>query len=225
MDESTADDRSAPCATGFAGQRMLVVPAACGAGGAEPARSQASSSSPTPGCSRTRPGTGDRGPTARSEHVLLVCTDGAGVVPDRPDGTGRACRAWRRRAAARGRTARVRRRRRRPVDAVVVPRPRGRRRRPRRRGSRRAGGPVTHLRDAAPVASLVSQVIDALDAGTPRPAFVRPRAPPGTRSPTSSRPGDAHPARAQPRRAGARASADDAPAADLGRRRSPRWSG
>lgn len=29
-----------------------------------------------------------------------------------------------------------------------------------------AGGPVSHLRDAAPVASLVSQVIDALDAGT-----------------------------------------------------------
>lgn len=28
-----------------------------------------------------------------------------------------------------------------------------------------AGGPVTHLRDPAPVASLVSQVIDALDAG------------------------------------------------------------
>lgn len=29
-----------------------------------------------------------------------------------------------------------------------------------------AGGPVTHLRDAAPIASLVSQAIDGLDAGT-----------------------------------------------------------
>jgi AraC-like DNA-binding protein len=36
-----------------------------------------------------------------------------------------------------------------------------------------AGGPVTHLRDAAPVASLVSQVIDALDEGTTTTASVR----------------------------------------------------
>lgn len=33
-------------------------------------------------------------------------------------------------------------------------------------GREAAGGPVTHLRDAAPVASLVSQVVDGLDAGT-----------------------------------------------------------
>lgn len=33
-------------------------------------------------------------------------------------------------------------------------------------GHTAAGGPVTHLRDAAPVASLVSQVIDGLDTGT-----------------------------------------------------------
>jgi transcriptional regulator GlxA family with amidase domain len=36
-----------------------------------------------------------------------------------------------------------------------------------------AGGPVTHLRDAAPVASLVSQVIDALDDGTTTATFLR----------------------------------------------------
>lgn len=33
-------------------------------------------------------------------------------------------------------------------------------------GHATAGGPVTHLRDAAPVASLVSQVVDGLDTGT-----------------------------------------------------------
>ena len=40
-------------------------------------------------------------------------------------------------------------------------------------GHAAAGGPVTHLRDAAPVASLVSQVIDALDAGMTGAAFIR----------------------------------------------------
>ncbi|WP_456824489.1 helix-turn-helix domain-containing protein [Cellulomonas sp. P5_E12] len=40
-----------------------------------------------------------------------------------------------------------------------------------------AGGPVTHLRDAAPIASLVSQVIDALDAGMTSTAFVRAAGP------------------------------------------------
>lgn len=36
-----------------------------------------------------------------------------------------------------------------------------------------AGGPVTHLRDPAPVASLVSQVIDAIDTGPTLAALVR----------------------------------------------------
>jgi AraC-like DNA-binding protein len=36
-----------------------------------------------------------------------------------------------------------------------------------------AGGPVTHLRDPAPVASLVSQVIDALDSGPTTAGFTR----------------------------------------------------
>jgi AraC-like DNA-binding protein len=42
-----------------------------------------------------------------------------------------------------------------------------------RAARRAAGGPVTHLRDPAPVASLVSQVIDALDSGPTTAGFTR----------------------------------------------------
>ncbi|WP_421733162.1 AraC family transcriptional regulator [Cellulomonas sp.] len=110
-------------------------------------------------------------PVGAAEHVLLVCTDGSGWCT-----TG-------------GATAQVER-----GDAVLL-----RAGQPHAYGAceadpwtlwwlhvvgtdsgdlvdaarEAAGGPVTHLRDAAPVASLVAQVIDALDEGTTTTAFIR----------------------------------------------------
>ncbi|NUU18706.1 AraC family transcriptional regulator [Cellulomonas humilata] len=155
---------------GFAGQRMLVVP--------RPAVERALSHPVTgklfvtdagffPHASRH----GRERPVGAAEHVLLVCTDGSGWCT-----TGRATVP-----VGRG-------------DAVLL-----RARQPHAYGASEAdpwtlwwlhvlgtdsgdlvdaareaaGGPVTHLRDAAPVASLVAQVIDALDEGTTTTAFIR----------------------------------------------------
>jgi AraC-like DNA-binding protein len=162
MDETTGDALGS-LREGFAGQRMVVVPR------------------PAVRTARTRPVTGrllvtDAGffphasrhgrerPDGAAEHVLLVCTDGAGwfAAPDGrvdvrpgdvvlvPAGTPHQYAAaehdpwtlwW---LHATGPDA----------DELVA-------------AARDAvGGLVAHLRDPAPVASLVSQAIDALDDGT-----------------------------------------------------------
>ncbi|WP_146844857.1 AraC family transcriptional regulator [Cellulomonas terrae] len=155
---------------GFAGQRMLVVP--------RPAVERALGHPVTgklvvtdagffPHASRH----GRERAVGAAEHVLLVCTDGSGW-----------CRTG-------GTTVPVGR-----GDAVLL-----RAREPHAYGAGdtdpwtlwwlhvvgsdsgdlvdaardAAGGPVTHLRDAAPVASLVAQVVDALDDGMTTTAFVR----------------------------------------------------
>jgi AraC-like DNA-binding protein len=159
---------------GFVGQRMLVVPRPA----VERARTLPVSSRLFvtdagffPHASRH----GRSRPDGAAESVLLVCTGGSGWCRT-PEGSF---------AIERG-------------DAVLLPA-----RRPHAYGASdadpwtlwwlhvtgadavdlveaarvAAGGPVTHLRDAAPVASLVSQVIDALDAGMTATAFVRAAGP------------------------------------------------
>ncbi|WP_079571454.1 AraC family transcriptional regulator [Krasilnikoviella flava] len=162
MDETTVEAGGA-LREGFAGQRMVVVPR------------------PTVRAALTRPVTGrlvvtDAGffphaarhgrwrPDGAREHVLLVCTDGSGWCRT-PDGRFDV----------------------RPGDVVLVPAATPHEYAAHERapwtlwwlhvagrdadelaGAARdaAGGPVSHLRDPAAVASLVSQVIDALDDGT-----------------------------------------------------------
>ena len=162
MDETTVD-AAAALRDGFAGQRMVVVPR------------------PTVRAALARPVTGrllvtDAGffphaarhgrarPEGARQHVLLVCTDGSGWCRT-PD----------------GRTA-VR-----PGDVVLLPAGTAHeyaaadddpwtlwwlhvtgRDADELVGAARdaAGGPVSHLREPASVASLVSQAIDALDDGT-----------------------------------------------------------
>lgn len=166
MDETTIDrelGRGGALRDGFAGQRMVVVPR------------------PTVRAALARPVTGrlvvtDAGffphaarhgrsrPHGAREHVLLVCTDGAG---------------WCRTADGRFDV--------RPGDVVLVPagtpheyaaaehdpwtlwwlHAAGRDADELAGAARAAaGGPISHLRDPAALASLVSQVIDALDDGT-----------------------------------------------------------
>lgn len=159
-----------PLREGFAGQRMLVVP--------RPAVERALGHPVTgklfvtdagffPHASRH----GRQRPRGAAEHVLLVCTGGSGWC--RTDGT----------AVPVGRGDAVLLRAREPYaygtsgtdpwtlwwlhvtgsdsgDLVDAARD-------------AAGGPVTHLRDAAPVASLVAQIVDALDDGMTTTAFVR----------------------------------------------------
>ncbi|MFE6970454.1 helix-turn-helix domain-containing protein [Isoptericola sp. NPDC057653] len=162
MDETTATGGDA-LRDGFAGQRMVVLPR------------------PTVRAALARPVTGrlvvtDAGffphaarhgrsrPDGAREHVLLVCTDGAGWCRT-PDGRSDV----------------------RPGDVVVLPagapheyaadehdpwtlwwlHAAGPDADELARAARdAAGGPVSHLRDPAAVASLVSQVLDALDDGT-----------------------------------------------------------
>lgn len=162
MDETTVEGDGA-LRDGFAGQRMVVVPR------------------PTVRAALARPVTGrlvvtDAGffphaarhgrsrPHGAREHVLLVCTDGAG---------------WCRTADGRFDV--------RPGDVVLVPagtpheyaaaehdpwtlwwlHAAGRDADELAGAARAAaGGPISHLRDPAALASLVSQVIDALDDGT-----------------------------------------------------------
>lgn len=160
MEETTVED--ALIGDGFIGQRMVVV------------------ARPTVRAALDRPVTGallvtDAGFFPRAarhwrrrahgspQHILLVCTDGAGQCRT-PDGTH---------AVRRG-------------DAVVIPAGEpheywasedapwtlwwlhlsGRDAGELVRAALASSGKVTHLRDAAQVAGLVSQIIDHLDAGT-----------------------------------------------------------
>lgn len=169
MDGSTAEDLLAPRRDGFAGQRMLVTPRSA---------VRASLSLPVTGRllvteagvfphasrhGRSRPG-------GAEQHILLVCTDGAGWCRTGAGaGAGAGAEPVRRGDAVLllagapheyGADADA------PwtlwwfhvlgTDAAELV----------RAGLTTAGGPVIHLRDAAPVASLVSQVIDSLDTGT-----------------------------------------------------------
>ncbi|MFF2452855.1 helix-turn-helix domain-containing protein [Isoptericola sp. NPDC058082] len=148
---------------GFAGQRMVVVPRpAVRAALARPvtARLVVTDAGFFPHAARH----GRSRPDGAREHVLLVCTDGAGWCRT-PDGRFDV----------------------RPGDVVLVPagssheyaaaahdpwtlwwlHATGRDADELATAARAAaGGPISHLRDAAPVASLVSQVIDGLDDGT-----------------------------------------------------------
>lgn len=170
MDETTTEPEAGAIPDGFAGQRMLVVP-----------RDAAAKALRHPvagkllvtdaGCFPHAARHGRSRPRGAREHVLLVCTDGAGWC--RVDGA--------RTAVGRG-------------GAVLLPAER-----PHAYGASQedpwtvwwfhftgadadelaraaldaAGGPVTHLRDPAPVASLISQVIDGLDAGLTVSGFTR----------------------------------------------------
>jgi AraC-like DNA-binding protein len=170
MDETTAEPDPGPIAEGFAGQRMLVVPRAAVAQALRhpvTGKLLVTDAGYFPHAARH----GRRRPRGAPEHVLLVCTGGAGWCR-----TGDA-----RFAVARG-------------GAMLLPADR-----PHAYGASQAdpwtlwwfhftgadaadlvrtaheavGGPVTHLRDPAPVASLISQVIDALDSGLTASASLR----------------------------------------------------
>jgi len=166
MDETTAEAIS----EGFAGQRMLAVPRA--------AVDQALRHPVTgkllvtdAGCFPHAARHGRSRPHGAKEHVLLVCTGGSGWC--RIDGVESAVKRGgvvllpADRAHAYGASQAD------PwtvwwfhftgADAADLV----------RAAHDAAGGPVTHLRDPAPVASLVSQVIDALDAGLTTSAFTR----------------------------------------------------
>jgi AraC-like DNA-binding protein len=162
MDEATVAAIDA-LHEGFAGQRMVVVP--------RPVVREALARPVTSRLLVTDAGFfphaarhGRSRPTGASQHILMVCTDGAGWCRT-PDG---------RFAVRRG-------------DAVLVPAgtpheyaasadepwtlwwlhatgPDADELASSARAA--AGGPLSHLRDAAPLASLVAQVVDALDSGT-----------------------------------------------------------
>lgn len=163
MDEMLGSVGSHTLRDGFAGQRMLVVPRpkvreACRQVAMSPL--MVTDAGFFPHALRH----GRSRPAGAEEHILLVCTDGSGW-----------CRTS-------GMSFPVR-----PGDAVLL----AARERHEYGASRdnpwtlwwfhmvgayagelvgaaraAAGGPVTHLRDATPVASLVSQIIDDLDTGT-----------------------------------------------------------
>jgi AraC-like DNA-binding protein len=160
MDETTAMDGLVR--DGFTGQRMLVVPRATVAKALHhpvTAKLTVTDAGYFPHAVRH----GRERPRGAREHLLLVCTDGAGwcrtgdtrstvsrggtmVLPaDRPHAYGASEDApwtlWWFHFTG--------------VDAADLV----------RAAHAATGGPVTHLRDPAPVASLVSQAIDALDAG------------------------------------------------------------
>lgn len=163
MDGSTAPDGLGALRDGFAGQRMLVTPRPLVRAALTlpvTARLLVTDAGVFPHASRH----GRSRATGAEQHVLLVCTDGAG---------------WCRTAAGTQAVGRG--------DAVLLLAGE-----PHEYGAdaddpwtlwwfhvlggdaaelvsaghQAAGGPVAHLRDATPVASLVSQVIDGLDAGT-----------------------------------------------------------
>jgi AraC-like DNA-binding protein len=170
MDETTAAANQEAISEGFAGQRMLVVPRATVAKALQhpvTGKLLVTDAGYFPHAARH----GRRRPRGAREHLLLVCTDGAGW-----------CRTGDTRVAvARGGTVLL------PADrphaygaspsdpwtlwwfhftgadaADLV-----------RTAHATVGGPVTHLRDPAPVASLISQAIDALDSGLTPSAFIR----------------------------------------------------
>lgn len=168
MDETAVGDGTIP--EGFTGQRMLVLPRA--------AVAQALQHPVTGKLTVTDAGFfphaarhGRVRPRGAREHLLLVCTGGTGW-----------CRVGDTRfAVSRGGTMVLPADRAHAygaseddpwtlwwfhftgVDATDLV----------RTAHAATGGPVTHLRDPAPVASLVSQVIDALDSGLTASSFIR----------------------------------------------------
>jgi AraC-like DNA-binding protein len=170
MDEPTIDADDHAVAEGFTGQRMLVVPRAA----AERAlrhpvtgKLLVTDAGFFPHAARH----GRSRPAGAAEHLLLVCTGGQG---------------WCRTGGARFPVSRG--------GVVLLPAHRAHAYGAAQddpwtlwwlhftgsdaaglvRAARdAAGGPVTHLRDPAPVASLVSQVIDALDAGVTSASLIR----------------------------------------------------
>lgn len=170
MEESAARVDSDAIREGFAGQRMLVVP-----------RTAVEQALTHPvvgkllvtdaGCFPHAARHGRSRPRGAPEHVFLVCTDGEGWCHIEGEDTivtrGGAVLIPAGRAHAYGASQDD------PwtlwwfhftgadaVDLVAA-------------ANAAAGGHVTHLRDPAPVASLISQVIDALDAGLTVAALTR----------------------------------------------------
>lgn len=163
MDGSTAAEGLGALRDGFAGQRMLVTP--------RPLVREALTLPVTSRLLVTDAGVfphaarhGRSRVSGAEQHVVLVCTDGAGWCRT-PAGTevvgrGDAVLLLAGEAHEYGADAED------PWtlwwfhvlggDAAELV----------SAGHQASGGPVAHLRDAAPVASLVSQVIDGLDAGT-----------------------------------------------------------
>src|SRR5665647_366909 len=163
MDELLAEIPRDALRDGFTGQRMLVVP--------RPAVRRALQQPMTDQLMVTDAGFfphaarhGRSRPDGGAENIVLLCTDGLGWA--RVDDAQVTVRAG---------------------DAVVVPARTsheyaaaeddpwtlwwfhfvgGYSRSAVEAARSAAGGPVTHLRDAAPVASLISQIMDGLDTGT-----------------------------------------------------------
>ncbi|THV36463.1 AraC family transcriptional regulator [Glycomyces buryatensis] len=170
MDESTVMDGLGMIRDGFTGQRMLVVPREAVANALRhpvTAKLTVTDAGYFPHAARH----GRERPRGAREHLLLVCTDGTGwcrigdtrfavsrggtvVLPaDRPHAYGATeddpWTLWWFHFTG--------------VDAADLV----------RTAHAATGGPVTHLRDPAPVASLVSQVIDALDSGITTSASIQ----------------------------------------------------
>ncbi|WP_026932571.1 helix-turn-helix domain-containing protein [Glycomyces tenuis] len=170
MDESLAALDPQALREGFAGQRMLVVPrGVVGRALRHPVTGKLMVTDA--GCFPHAARHGRVRSSGAGQHILLVCTDGAG---------------WCRTDEGQFTVA--------PGDAVVLPAER-----PHTYGASKsdpwtlwwfhfagadaadlvraahaaAGGLVTHLRDPAPVASLISQIIDALDSGITATGFIR----------------------------------------------------
>ncbi|WP_026922243.1 AraC family transcriptional regulator [Glycomyces arizonensis] len=170
MDESLASIGPDALPDGFAGQRMLVVPRRTVAQALRhpvTGRLLVTDAGFFPHAARH----GRTRAAGAGQHLLLVCTGGAG---------------WCRTDEGQFTVS--------PGGAVVLPADR-----PHAYGASRsdpwtlwwfhfvgadaadlvgaarasAGGLVTHLRDPAPVASLISQIIDALDSGTTTAGFIR----------------------------------------------------
>jgi AraC-like DNA-binding protein len=163
MDETLAEIRSDALRDGFAGQRLLVVPRPTVRRGLQQLMTDqliVTDAGFFPHAERH----GRSRPDGGAENIVLLCTDGNGwvrvgdarvtvlagdavVVPARTAHEYAAALDdpwtlwWFHFVGAYASSA---------VEAARAA----------------AGGPVTHLRDAAPVASLISQVMDGLDAGT-----------------------------------------------------------
>ncbi len=163
MDGSTAQGPLETRSDGFAGQRMLVTPRpAVRSALALPVTSRllVTEAGVFPHASRH----GRSRPDGAEQHVVLVCTDGTGWcrTPTGTEAVGRGDAVLLLAGTPHEYGAAVED----PwtlwwfhvlgADAVELV----------GAGRSAAGGPVTHLRDASAVASLVSQVVDGLDTGT-----------------------------------------------------------
>ncbi len=170
MDDSIAAIDPDALRDGFAGQRMLVVPRrVVGQALRHPVTGKLLVTDA--GCFPHAARHGRTRAAGAGQHLLLVCTDGAGWC--RTDegrfgvSAGGAVILPAGRAHAYGAAKSD------PwtlwwfhftgADAADLVRAAG----------ESAGGLVTHLRDPAPVASLISQIIDALDSGTTVAGFIR----------------------------------------------------